>query len=100
MRQLKMADIYKMSRILKKMDIKLDTKEKTQDEVGSELIMKIVSNLDRAETEINEFVGSLIGMTGEEFAELPLMESQKYLEEFKNQPSLASFFERVGKLMK
>ena len=100
MRELKTQDVFKMSRILKKMDIKIDVDNKTQTQVGAEVILKTGENLHLAETEINEFMGSLIGIPAKEFAELPLAKASEYLEEFKNLPGIANFFKLAGRLNK
>lgn len=100
MRELKTQDVFKMSRILKKMDIKIDVNKKTQTQVGAEVILKIAENMHMAENEINEFMGSLIGIPAKEFTELPLAKTAKYFEEFKNLPSIANFFKLAGQLNK
>lgn len=100
MRELITADVFKMSKILKKMDIKLEVEGKTQAQVGAELIVKIGENLHLAENEVNEFMGSLIGIPAKEFSELPLTKTFEYLEEFKNMPGLVNFFKLAGQLNK
>ena len=100
MRPLIMSDVYKMSRILAKMKLKLNTKGKEQEEVGTDLILSITENLHHAEQEVNDFLGGLIGVTGEEFGNLGLLESRKYIEEFKNLEGVQDFLLQVGWLMK
>lgn len=100
MRELKTADVFKMSKILKKMDIKIDVEGKTQAQVGGELILKIGENLHLAEQEVNEFMGSLIDIPAKEFAELPLTKTFEYFEEFKNMPGIGNFFKFAGRLNK
>lgn len=98
MRDLKTGDIYKMSRILKKMDLKFEVgKDITQIEMGVQFVQKILENLHMAETEVNEFLAELIGMTPEEFADLPLGEVMEVFNQFKNQKDIGAFLKLAGK---
>lgn len=98
MRSLKTNDVFKMSRILKKMDLKPNTEGKTQEQLGAELILSALENLHLAQDEVNDFLGDLIGITGPEFGELPIEESFKIISEFKNIPGLEGFFKQAGLL--
>lgn len=100
MRELKTTDIFKMSKILKKMDIKMDVGGKAQEQVGADLILRLGENIHLAETEVNEFMGSLIGITAKEFSELPITKTFEYLEEFRNIPGIANFLKFAGQLNK
>ena len=105
MRQLITNDVFQMSRILKKLDIKMevnvDKKDKNWDEkLGVQLLTKIAENAHLAQTEINDFMGGLTGITGKEFGELPIKESAKILKEFRELDGIADFFKRVGQLRK
>jgi len=98
MRDLKTGDIYKMSKILKKMDLKFEVdKDVTQMEMGVQFIQKILENLHLAEKEVNEFLAELIGMTSEEFEELPLTEVIEVFNQFKNQKDIGAFLKLAGK---
>lgn len=91
-RELKGNDIFKVSRILSKMDIKIEiTEGMTQEQAGAELVLKIFSNLHLAQKEVNEFLGSLTGVTGKEIGELPLSEYLDYIEQFKNIKGIKDF---------
>ncbi|MFZ5352740.1 MAG: hypothetical protein ACOZCL_08455 [Bacillota bacterium] len=100
MRDLKTNDIFKMSKILKKMQLNIDVNGKSQDQVGAEFIKSIFESLHLAQNEINEFLGDIFGMTGEEFGNLPLEESLEYVKQFKSIPNLSNFFKLAGQLMK
>jgi len=105
MRQLKTNDVFSMSRILKKLninpkEIKIDATENWDEQFGIAIILKIAENAHLAQTEINDFLGSLSGMTGEEFGNLPITKSIEIIKEFKELDGLADFFGRVGQLMK
>ena len=100
MRELKTKDVFKMSKILKKISLKLETNEKTQEQMGAELIIMIGENLHLAEKEVNDFMGDLVGITGEEFAELRIEETLEYVKQFKSMPGITNFFKLAGQLMK
>lgn len=95
MRQLKTNDVFLMSRILKKININLDSKG-TDEEIGLKLLMQVAENAYLAQSEINTFLGDLVGMTGEEFGNLPLKESMPIMNEFKQLDGVADFFSLVG----
>jgi hypothetical protein len=95
MRQLTTNDVFKMSRILKKININLDSKG-TDEEIGMKLLVQIAENAHLAQTEINEFLGSLNNMTGEEFGNLPIKESMEIMKEFKQLDGIVYFFTLVG----
>ena len=100
MRELKTADIFRMSKILKKMNIKLNAEGKTAEKLGGELILQLGENLHLVENEVNEFMGSLVGCTAIEFSELPIAKTFEYFEEFKKLPGIADFFKSAGRLTK
>jgi hypothetical protein len=98
MRGLKTSDIYKMSRILKKMNLDLTADDSTtQTQMGVQFIKKIGENLHMAETEVNDFMGGLVGMTGADFGNLPIEETMAIMEQFKNQKGLSGFFKLAAK---
>lgn len=98
MRDLKTGDIYKMSRILKKMDLKFNVDSKTsQEQMGVELVQKVVENLHLAENEVNAFLAELIDITPEEFADLPLGEVMEIINQFKDQKDIKAFLQLAGR---
>lgn len=101
LRGLKTSDIYKMSRILKKMNMDILVDDGTsQVQAGVQFLQKAAENLHLAEEEVNDFMGGIAGVTGEEFAEMPIEQSMKIIEHFKNQKGLTSFFELANKSTK
>ena len=122
MRQLQTNDIFSMSRILKKLDLKFEFKDKAEgDQTGSDcpeneeqdsnsiktdeelvldLIKKVAENAYMAQTEINNFLGELSGMTGEEFGKLPIKESLAIIKEFKQLDGINGFFKSAGQQTK
>lgn len=96
MRGLKTSDIFKMSKILKKMGLKVDPKDKTQEQLGAEFMVLIAENLYLAENEVNEFLGSMVDKKAEEIADLPLEEMLGIIQQFKDQPGIKGFFKAAG----
>ena len=101
MRELKTSDIFKMSKILKKMGIKVvaetsEGKDKSQNQMGAELVVTVLENIHLAEFEVNEFLGDLSGMTGDEFSKLSISEALKIIKEFKDLPGVSDFLQKAG----
>lgn len=93
MRALKTSDIFKMSKILKKINIKLDVNDKVnQQQMGVQMVQKVAENLHLAESEVNTFLSELVGMTADEFSKLPIEDTLKIIALFKEQKGLSSFF--------
>ena len=98
MRNLKTGDIYKMSRILKKMDINIEIDDDTtQQQMGVQMIQKIAENLHLAEKEVNDFMAELIGITSNEFSELSIGDVIDVFTQFKNQKDISAFLKLAGK---
>ena len=53
-----------------------------------------------AQNEVNDFIGDLVGISGEEFNRLPFEEAQKHLDDFRKMPGIINFFKSAGRLMK
>lgn len=97
LRELKTKDIFKMSKILKKMNLKINADEgKTQRQVGAELILSAFENLHFAEFEVNEFFADMANLTVKEFEELPFEKSMEILKEFKSIAGLSSFLKQAN----
>lgn len=98
LRNLKTSDIFKMSKVLKKMDINIEIKEgMSQNQVGFEIINEIFSNLHLAEKEVAEFMGDLIGISGKEFEELPIDVTMEVMAQFKDLDGVESFLKLANK---
>ena len=98
LRELKTGDIFKMSKVLKKMDIKIEVKKgMSQGQVGFEIINQIFSNLHMAEKEVADFMGDLVGITGNEFQELSLEDSMSIISQFKDLDGVESFLKLANK---
>jgi hypothetical protein len=83
-----------MSRILKKMEININTESEEDSVVGTQLIKQIAENLYLVQNEVNEFLGDLAGV--EDFGKLPIKESLKLIKEFKELDGIADFFKSAG----
>jgi len=97
MRQLKTKDIFTMSKILEKLELKIDAENKSQEQLGAELILKIGENLHKAEKEINEFLADLKEITVEEFENLSIKEVINIFNEFKNLEGVKDFLSSAGR---
>lgn len=98
LRELKTGDIFSMSKILKKMDIKVEVqKGMTQEQVGFEIIKQVFSNLHMAEKEVADLLGDMVGITGREFQELSLSESMEIISQFKELDGIESFLKLANK---
>lgn len=111
MRKLKGKDIFKVSKILKRIGLKkevsalatyLDEGQSKEDLVmnlGIEFFAMIIENIHMAEKEVFDFLGDLIGISAEEYAERDIDLIIDDIEELKNSEDLLGFFKKVGKLM-
>lgn len=98
MRGLKTADIFRMSKILKKMSFKIEADDKTtQTQAGIQFIQKIAENIHVAEAEVNEFLGELVGLSGKQFGELEIDDTLAIISQFKQQKGLNGFFKLASK---
>lgn len=101
MRTLKTSDIFKMSKILKKLEVKTNDikleEGMTTEQVGVTIILKAVENLHMAEDEVNDFISGLVGITAEEFGELPIEDTLSIISQFKEQKGIASFLQLAGR---
>ena len=95
-RELKGQDLFKMSKIIKKLNI--DIKEtKDQTKLGMEIMKNIFENMYLAENEINEFISDITGYTKEKVQELSLVEYKEILIALKNKEGINDFFKGAMK---
>jgi len=110
LRDLKFSDVFKISKILKKINLKseakqvirnVDVKGKNVNEIGWEVIIDAVliaaENLHLAEREVNDFLGSLIGISGKEFAQLSPTEGFEVVAKLKEHKDLPDFLQQAVK---
>lgn len=101
LRPLKGKDMFRMSKIVRKMgllDMDIKTEGKTEKEIGLEVVKKIVENMDKAEAEINEFLGDLVGMTPAQFADQDLAVIIDTLKSMATMPGISDFFQHAKAL--
>lgn len=107
-RKLNGNDIFKMSRILKKIDFNIDMSgvtmgsantEELQINVGINMFKNVLENLHLAQSEVNDFLGDLCGCSGEEFGKKDLDEVAEVIIEFKEIVKNSNFFTLVSKFM-
>lgn len=106
LRSLRTSDLFIMSKILAKMNLKI-TPEKAKslsiqslEQAGLEFFKMALENLHLAEKEITEFIADLAGMKPEEFKNHELNEEWlDILEAFKDLKGIKLFFERAVKSM-
>src|SRR5690625_3172023 len=98
MRPLQLKDIFVMSKILKKMDLKMEISEGIdQTQMGVQFIQRVLENIHLAESEVNAFLADLVGISKEEFSELELQDAMEIFTLFKEQKGLADFLKQAGK---
>ena len=111
MRKLKTADMFSLSRILKKMNVKKEIKEiatnvsglakkdkeKAEQLMQIDLMMIFVENIGSAEKEINKLLGELTGKTAKEIEALELPELMKLFKELINQEGVGNFLSQAVK---
>lgn len=104
-RELKTSDIFKVSKILKRMNLKVneiasenDTGKKSSTQVGIQIILTALENLHLAEKEVNEFLADLAGISSVEFAELPLQKTLEIIKEVKNISGITNFLRSADQL--
>lgn len=113
MRNLSLGDVFVVSRILKKLDLKVDFQEMaaifknsgdnasfTNQALGMELFYKVLNNLGDAEQDFYEFLGGLYSVDKSVFKDLDFDEMEGLIEDIKNQKNLGKFLKSAGQLMK
>lgn len=111
-RKLKARDIFKFSKILKKLNNKnsLQNIIKTaneknleeQDKVelyGTEILCFLIENLDEIEEDVYEFLADIAGMTPEAFSNLDLGDLVEIIRKIGQENNLSAFFAAVSKLI-
>lgn len=88
-------DLYEFLKIIQ--DVKIDLEVKTEGHnkfaVGIEFIKSLIANFYTAKEKTNIFLGSLVGLSGEDFGNLALKDSAKVLMAFIEVAKDANFFE-------
>lgn len=104
MRKLKFQDVGKASKIIKKLNLRVD-KEMSQavdtETMGASLMLKLAENFSNVAEEVAEFMSGLLedeGMTKEEYLNRDLSDVIEDLQRLKEDEGFAAFFSTVEKL--
>lgn len=120
LRKLNGNDIFKMSKIIKKINVNIDfnemtkliesnvkeneteesnSTEKVQIMAGISIVKNILENLYLAQDEVNDFLGGLVGISGAEFGNKDIDEVAEVIVKFKDMVKGTRFFTHVSRLM-
>ena len=108
MRGLKAKDIFPMSRLLTKMNIKEELKELLSSNAnenkkiggvntGIDVVMLVIENIEYAEQEFYELISSVSESNAESVKEMPLGELIQILMQIFSDADFASFFKSAAK---
>lgn len=106
MRNLQTSDLFPLTRIIKKMNIKNDIKTltkditslsdeeklKAQDALNIDLVLLFIENIGNAEKEIYKFLANLSGKTEKEISEQRIAETISMIEAIFNDDQVGDFF--------
>ena len=101
MRELKLKDIYKLSAIIDKMQVKADLNKLMDDAkkqpdaqayIGGQMVMIIVSRLHMAQKEVSSFLADLTGKTVEQLEDLSIKEVAELFKELFSKNDMSGFF--------
>ena len=92
-REIIFDDLYEFLKILEdiKFSFAADPKKSTA-EIGFEAIKHLLANFHTAKDKTNNFLGSLVGLSGKDFGKLPLKDSAKVLTSFIAEIKDSNFF--------
>ena len=92
MRKLEGDDMFLLSEIADKMDIKLDVKGKSQEEIGVDLMLFLIKKSHKAKDEIKQLVATLTEKTIEEVSKMSPKELVTSIKEILKQDGVLDFF--------
>ena len=92
MRLLEGNDMFLLSEIADKMDIKLDVKGKSQEEIGVDLMLFLVKKSHKAKDEIKQLVATLTEKTAEEVGKMSPKQLIASIKEILKQDGVLDFF--------
>jgi len=78
---LKTKHIIMLSKLVSKMNVKIDFTEKDATKLGTQVVMDLICNIHLAEKEFYELLGSISGYTPEKAADMPIEELSEELNE-------------------
>lgn len=115
-RELRQKDVYRLSKIIKKLEIKdgiktlfrdatgkgKEEKKKMGIEVGVDLALLFAENAYLAEDDVNFFLADLMDppITKQQFGDLPIKQSFAVIKSLFSNPEILDFFDTASELMK
>lgn len=101
MRELRLSDVFAVSRIFNKMNINLEFKKgMTEEQLGMMFFQSFFMSLGNAEKEVLAFLGDLKGMKPDAVAKMNLDQGMQLIKEFKDKEDLKGFFTQVAEFMR
>ncbi len=92
MRKLTTDDMFILSEIADKMDITINAKGKTQEEMGAELLLFLIKKAHKAKNEIKTLVSRLTEKSEEEVAQMSPKQLINAVSEILKQDGVLDFF--------
>ena len=92
MRKLEADDMFLLSEIIDKMDIKIDFTIKNQEQMGADLFMQLIRKTHKAKAEIRELIASLSGKSAEEVGKMSPSQMIGDIKEILKQDGVMDFF--------
>ena len=84
----------KLSAIIDKLDLKITDPKASQEQIGADLIMQIISKAHKAEKEIYAFVAEAKGITPQEAEKVDLVQ---FIKEIASDAGVVNFFKSAVK---
>ena len=99
LRPLKTKDIFALSRLIKAMKLKFNFEDGMKsEEIGIVIMTQVIENLGDAEEATASFLGDLVGLSAQEFNDLPIEETFGIIKQFKEIKGLSTLFTSATKL--
>lgn len=105
MRNLKFKDLGKASKIVKKLNLRVnkDTNINDIDSVGASLFLKLVENYNVVQDDVADFMANLLedeNISKEDFLNLDLNDVYTYLEKLKEDEGFSNFLSALSNIVK
>lgn len=105
MRNLKFKDLGKASKIVKKLNLRVDkdTNINDIDSVGASLFLKLVENYNVVQDDVADFMSNLLedeNISKEDFLNLDLNDVYTYLEKLKEDEGFSNFLSALSNIVK
>lgn len=84
----------KLSAIIDKLDLKITDPKASQEQIGADLMMQIISKAHKAEKEIYAFVAEIKGITQQEAENVDLVQ---FIKEIASDAGVVNFFKSAVK---